>query len=87
MHASVKIYEKLQKDIMSIAIDTAIKENEIYYVFILNSDNTVSKREITVGDDNGERLIVSSGISIGDTVVTKGQDYLDDKEIVRVVTE
>ncbi len=87
MHASVKIYDKVQNNVISIAIDTAIKENETYYAFVLKSDNTVEKRKITIADDNGERLIVSSGLSVGETVVVKGQDYLDDKELVRVVTE
>lgn len=87
MHASVKIYDKVQNNVISIAIDTAIKENENYYAFVLKSDNTVEKRKITIADDNGERLIVSSGLSVGETIVVKGQDYLDDKELVRVVTE
>lgn len=87
MHASVKIYDKMQNNVISIAIDTAIKENETYYAFVLKSDNTVEKRKITIADDNGERLIVSSGLSVGETIVVKGQDYLDDKELVRVVTE
>lgn len=87
MHASVKIYDKVQNNVISIAIDTAIKENETYYAFVLKSDNTVEKRKITIADDNGERLIVSSGLSVGETIVVKGQDYLDDKELVRVVTE
>lgn len=87
MHSSVKIYDKMQNNVISIAIDTAIKENETYYAFVLKSDNTVEKRKITIADDNGERLIVSSGLSVGETIVVKGQDYLDDKELVRVVTE
>ncbi|MGL5255839.1 MAG: efflux RND transporter periplasmic adaptor subunit [Proteocatella sp.] len=87
MHASVKLYDKVKNNVISIAIDTAIKENEDYFVFVLKSDNTVEKRNIVVSDDNGERLIVSSGLSVGETVVVKGQDYLDDKEPVRIVTE
>lgn len=87
MYASVRIFDKVKKDVISIAIDTAVKENDNYYVFILNSDNTVTKRKVTVSDDNGENLVISSGLSLGETVIVKGQDYLDDKDLVRIVTE
>ncbi len=87
MYASVKIFDKSVKNAVVLPIDTIIKDGEENYVFTLNKDNTVSKKVITLSENNGEVVIVSSGLSIGEQVISKGQDYLDDKDSVRVITE
>jgi multidrug efflux system membrane fusion protein len=46
------------------------------YVYLVNADNTVSVRKITVGPSDGKRTAVLAGISVGDTVVTDGTDRL-----------
>jgi multidrug efflux system membrane fusion protein len=55
------------------------------FVYLVNSDNTVSIRAIELGPANGERQSVRSGLARGDRVVVDGADKLRDgaKIIVR----
>ncbi|MEA3106108.1 MAG: rane fusion protein multidrug efflux system [Gammaproteobacteria bacterium] len=46
------------------------------YVYLVNADNTVSVRKVTVGPSDGKNTAILAGISVGDTVVTDGTDRL-----------
>ena len=46
------------------------------YVYLVNSDDTVSVRKITLGPSDGTNTVILSGLSIGDTVVIDGTDRL-----------
>jgi membrane fusion protein, multidrug efflux system len=48
------------------------------YVYLVNADNTVSVRKITVGPSDGKNTAILAGISVGDTVVIDGTDRLRD---------
>lgn len=63
------------------ALVGSIKEAGIYTV----SHGTVSLKSITVGNQPGEHLEVTAGISEGDTIVIEGQINLSDGKSVSVV--
>ncbi|MBZ5585656.1 MAG: MdtA/MuxA family multidrug efflux RND transporter periplasmic adaptor subunit [Acidobacteriia bacterium] len=46
------------------------------YVYVVNPDQTVSMRQITLGTAEGNDQEVTSGVAAGNTVVTDGQDKL-----------
>ena len=46
------------------------------FVFTVASDLTVHQQPITVGDDNGARSIVTSGLAAGERIVLAGQSRL-----------
>jgi len=48
------------------------------FVYLVNGDNTVSVRPVTLGVIDGERVAVLKGIAPGDVVVTEGADRLRD---------
>jgi multidrug efflux system membrane fusion protein len=48
------------------------------YVYLANTDHTVSVRKITLGPSDGKNTAILSGLSIGDTVVVDGTDRLSD---------
>jgi membrane fusion protein, multidrug efflux system len=48
------------------------------YVYVINSDNTVSVRQISVGPIDGSTAAVNSGLSAGERVVIDGTDRLRD---------
>jgi multidrug efflux system membrane fusion protein len=49
-----------------------------YYVYVLNADNTVSVRQITIGPTDGTMTSVNSGLTAGEKVITDGTDRLRD---------
>ena len=48
------------------------------FVYRVNADQTVTVRPVTLGNVDGERVAVSSGVVAGDRVVTEGGDRLRD---------
>jgi membrane fusion protein, multidrug efflux system len=48
------------------------------YVYVINADNTVSVRPISVGPNDGPMAVVNSGLSVGERVVVDGTDRLRD---------
>ncbi len=57
------------------------------YVYVLNSDGTVSYRVVTLGVRNGKEYEILSGLEEGETVVTSGQAAIRDGIKVSVVSE
>jgi multidrug efflux system membrane fusion protein len=48
------------------------------YVYVINADNTVSVRPVTIGPIDGDMTAVTAGLSAGDQVVVDGADRLRD---------
>jgi membrane fusion protein, multidrug efflux system len=48
------------------------------YVYVINADNTVSVRPVTLGPNDGPMTAVNSGLSVGEQVVVDGTDRLRD---------
>lgn len=61
-------------------------KDDIYYVFI-EKDGVAVRTEVEVGIDNGDVIEVTSGLTVGMNVITKGQNYLVDGEAVNVVSD
>ena len=55
------------------------------FVYLLNEDSTVSKRDVTVGPTDGKHTVIASGLTAGDKVVIDGVDRLRDGAKVNVV--
>ncbi|HEY4444929.1 MAG TPA: efflux RND transporter periplasmic adaptor subunit [Steroidobacteraceae bacterium] len=48
------------------------------YVYLANTDRTVSVRKVTLGPSDGKNTAILSGLIVGDTVVIDGTDRLND---------
>jgi membrane fusion protein, multidrug efflux system len=46
------------------------------FVYLLNADSTVSKRDVVTGPSDGKRTTITSGLASGDKVVIDGVDRL-----------
>jgi multidrug efflux system membrane fusion protein len=55
------------------------------FVYLLNDDSTVSKRDVTTGPNDGRRTVIASGLKAGDQVVIDDVDRLRDGAKVKVV--
>jgi membrane fusion protein, multidrug efflux system len=56
------------------------------YVYLVNKDNTVSMRKVTLGPSDGQNTVIASGLAVGDTVVIDGTDRLSDGAKIKVAT-
>jgi len=70
----------------ALAVKTeAVKERDgKKYVFVAEGD-TSFEREVTTGLDTGAYIEIKSGLTDGDKVVVKGQDYITDGSKIKVV--
>ena len=55
------------------------------FVYLLNGDSTVSKRDVTLGPSDASHTVIASGLEAGDKVVIDGVDRLRDGVKVKVV--
>lgn len=53
------------------------------FVYVVNADDTVSVRPVTLGPSQGERVSVASGLKAGEKIVTDGVDRLKDGAKIR----
>lgn len=54
------------------------------YVFLVNPNQTVSVRKVTVGPSDGRHTVIVAGLNAGQTVVTDGLDRLSDGARIRL---
>ncbi|WP_034915910.1 MULTISPECIES: MdtA/MuxA family multidrug efflux RND transporter periplasmic adaptor subunit [Erwinia] len=59
--------------------------SEGHFVWVVNAENKVSKKLITVGMQDSEKAVVNAGLNVGERVVTDGTDRLTDGATVEVV--
>jgi Barrel-sandwich domain of CusB or HlyD membrane-fusion len=57
------------------------------YVYVVNSDSTVSVRVVKAGPTDGQRTAILSGLELGETVATDGVDRLYDGAKVQLPTD
>src|SRR5271167_418269 len=55
------------------------------FVYLLNDDSTVAKRDVAIGPTDGKHTVITSGLAAGDKVVIDGVDRLRDGAKVKVV--
>lgn len=67
-----------------VPIDSVIHFAEGSAVFVLNENNTVSKKTVTTGEITGDKIQIYSGLQSGDVIVTKGQFTLHDGDTVQI---
>ncbi|WP_033791550.1 MdtA/MuxA family multidrug efflux RND transporter periplasmic adaptor subunit [Pantoea septica] len=59
--------------------------NEGHFVWVVNSDNKVSKKSVTAGLQDSHQVVINAGLSAGERVVTDGLDRLTEGAQVEVV--
>jgi len=59
--------------------------NEGSFVWVVNSDNKVSKKIVTIEFQDSEKVVIKAGLEAGEKVVTDGIDRLTDGATVEVV--
>ena len=65
-----------------VVAQRAIIDNN--FLFVVNSDNTVTRKEVTLGLQNTDVVEITSGLESGDMVVIEGNYGLEDGEEVKI---
>jgi membrane fusion protein (multidrug efflux system) len=59
-----------------------LQDRQGKYVFVLGTDNKVSRRAIVTGARIGNRWAVTSGVKQGEQIVTQGLQRIADQQLV-----
>ncbi len=72
MFAKVKLFTSAYKGAFAIGQDSIVSNSDKNYLFVVKDDDTVSKREVTLGKNVDGYYQILSGVEFGETVVTEG---------------
>ena len=85
MFAKVKLYTTLYKDAVVVPEGSIVQNYDKTYVFVVNGDDTVSKREVIRGITVDGMSQVVQGLEPGETIAHQGVTVLSDGAKVRDV--
>ena len=86
--ARVKAKIREAKDAVLIPQKCARELQGQYSVFLVNAENKLEARQITVGEKIGEFFIIKEGLQSGDKIILEGvQKARSDMEIIPELTE
>lgn len=84
MTGEVELALDKKENIIVLEKESILNDVNGDYVYILE-DNKAVKKEVVVGLVSGDKVEVISGVNIGDELIIKGQHYVDDGSVVKVV--
>lgn len=71
-YADVYLKTKTGANAISVPISAVVEDQGVHYVFIQNEPDAFLKKEVTLGQSDGERVLVRTGLNEGDAVVVSG---------------
>lgn len=71
-YAEVFLVTGERQQVLSLPTSALTEEQGIYYVYVQENEHTYHKREVQLGDTDGERTEIMSGLQEGERVVTRG---------------
>ena len=84
--ASLNIYPKEDGAHPIVPIDALVESSGTKaIVYVLQSDNTVKRTEVSIGQIFENKAIIAAGLTAGSQVVTSGAPYLEDGSKVKVI--
>ncbi len=83
MFARAQVVVENFNNILVVPQSAVLTRNNKEYLFVINDDRAFAKEVILGAKFNGSTEI-KSGLNIGDTIVTLGQDYLSDNCLIKL---
>ena len=84
---NVRLLAQTLPQVLVISANAVQRGSQGSFVYVLDGDNRVSMRTVTLGVTAEERLQVLSGLEAGERVVTEGVDRLRDGMQVKVASD
>jgi len=68
----VYLLSAARENVLTVPLSAITEEQGLYFVYLQLNDEEYKKQEVTLGYDDGERVLVLSGLDAGDKIVRKG---------------
>ena len=85
MFAKVKLYTQNYHGQIVIKETAVVENSDEFFAYVVNEDNTVSKRKVTKGKTVDGFVQILDGINEGEKIVVKGMASLGDGSVVQEV--
>ena len=72
------IFYNESKNIIKIPYSAVMNENNKYYVFTVDKSNKITKKEIGIGTNDDSYYEITSGLSVGERIITVVDEALKD---------
>lgn len=86
MFVDVTFFTNSKSGVVLVPTEAILTDGQTDYVFVVNAENKAEKKVVTTGLASDNRTEVTSGLEVGQLLVTVGQSYLSDGALVRIVT-
>ncbi|HNX37776.1 MAG TPA: efflux RND transporter periplasmic adaptor subunit [Candidatus Cloacimonadota bacterium] len=84
MVVSAKILSEHYSDLLYTDITNISKEYGKNYAYVIDQQNKAEKREVVLGQVIGEYVVITSGLEVGDKIVTSGAENLEEGSLVEI---
>lgn len=86
-YADVYLLARKEENVITIPMTSLLEEQGLYFVYVRTLPEHYEKREVHIGSNDGERVVVLKGLSVGDCVVSKGARHIKIAESSSVIPE
>jgi RND family efflux transporter MFP subunit len=83
MYAETTITLQQQKNVLTVPAGAVVKADEQAYVLVVDANNRVQKRDVTLGIQGADRIVIMNGLAEGQTVIVSGQTNYETGQVVR----
>ena len=80
-----RLQRRVFENAVVVARDVLVERDGILHAFVLE-DGAAGLRSITLGPDEGDQVVITAGLEVGETLITEGHRNLLDGQPVRVVS-
>ena len=70
--AEVYLLTSPLEDVITIPVSALTEQQGLYYVYLQEGEEVYKRHEVTIGHNDGERVLIKNGLTAGDQIVTKG---------------
>lgn len=84
MFAKIKLNTDVREDVIAVKSEAVVQNGDKMVVYVVE-DNKAVEKEIKTGLDTGIYVEISGGINKGENIVVKGQNYVENGSVVKVV--
>ncbi len=86
MFTTVSFVLESENDAIVLPVEAVLSNVKEKYVYVDNN-GVAEKVVVETGINNGEYVEITSGLEVGDNVITKGQSYVENGENIKVIED
>lgn len=84
MFAKIKLNTDVKENVIAVKSEAVVQKDNKLVVYVVE-DNKAIEKEVTIGLDTGIYVEIVQGINVGESIIVKGQNYVENDSIVKVV--